>query len=92
MHCGVDEKVPDADDALIPIGIDAVRICDLIGDDLVHLSSLELNLLFVELVFLHVLANADAGAFSFACELISALLVILFSLIFSEALAVILFI
>ena len=46
----VDGEVPDSEAALVPIGVDLVRVAHLVRDHLVQLASLELHLLFVKLV------------------------------------------
>jgi hypothetical protein len=50
MEGCVKYEIPESKATLIPICIYLVRIFDLVGDDLVKLTSLELHLLLVELV------------------------------------------
>jgi hypothetical protein len=64
VECRVDSEVPKSKAALVSIGVNLVRVLDLVGDHLMQLASLELHLLLVELVLNHVgaaLLTALAG-------------------------------
>lgn len=72
VHGGVNDEVPQAKAALVPICKDLIGVLHLVRNDLVEFAALKLHLFLVELVFYNVRAS-----FSVACiVLITFLLVV----------------
>jgi len=87
MHSGIDEEIPDTNEALVSVGVDLVVVVDLVGDQLVHFAALELDLLLVELVLSRRRAHLVAAD---ARLLLPSLLVVELAQVLSDRLPVVL--
>jgi len=83
----VDDEVPDAKAALVPIRVDLVRVSHLVRNHLMQLATLELHLLLVELVLDDVRATLRASEASGL--LLSLLLVVELVRVDGDALSVV---
>jgi aryl carrier-like protein len=51
MYCCINDEVIHSEAALVPVGVDLVRVLHLVREHLMQLASLEFHLLLAKLVF-----------------------------------------